>query len=204
MDASFAARLPDLIDRFAQDGWFVCPDFLDAETVAALREQGARRLEAGDFHRASVGRATGASVRDQIRGDSVLWLDPSDADTAEQRYWEQIELLRQTLNRELYLGVADGEYHYAHYPVGAFYKRHLDRFRDDDARAVSCVFYLNDDWQDEQGGQLRIWLDDDQTREVAPQGGTLVCFLSDRFPHEVLPATRERWSITGWMRRRLG
>jgi SM-20-related protein len=29
-----------------------------------------------------------------------------------------------------------------------------------------------------------------------------VCFLSERFEHEVLPATRERLSIAGWFRRR--
>ncbi|MFC4159845.1 2OG-Fe(II) oxygenase [Chitinimonas lacunae] len=204
MDASFAARLPALIDRLATDGWFVCPDFLDATTVAALQAEGRQRLEAGEFHRASVGRATGASIRDQIRGDSVLWLDPAQATSPEQVYWQQIELLRQTINRELYLGVADGEYHYAHYPVGTFYKRHLDRFRDDDARVVSCVCYLNQAWQETEGGQLRMQLDDGREVDIAPQGGNLVCFLSDRFPHEVLPATRERWSITGWMRRRTG
>jgi hypothetical protein len=34
------------------------------------------------------------------------------------------------------------------------------------------------------------------------RGGTLVVFLSDRFPHEVLPARRERLSLAGWFRRR--
>jgi SM-20-related protein len=27
-------------------------------------------------------------------------------------------------------------------------------------------------------------------------------FLADRFAHEVLPATRERFTLTGWFRRR--
>jgi SM-20-related protein len=31
---------------------------------------------------------------------------------------------------------------------------------------------------------------------VLPRGGTLACFLSDRFYHEVLSATRERLSVT--------
>jgi len=29
-----------------------------------------------------------------------------------------------------------------------------------------------------------------------------VCFLSERFEHEVLPAKRERVALTGWFRRR--
>jgi SM-20-related protein len=35
-----------------------------------------------------------------------------------------------------------------------------------------------------------------------PTGGCLVVFLSGEVPHEVLPATRERLSLTGWFRRR--
>jgi SM-20-related protein len=36
--------------------------------------------------------------------------------------------------------------------------------------------------------------------DVAPRGGTLVAFLSGTFHHEVLPATRERLSVTGWLK----
>ncbi|MCO6705038.1 2OG-Fe(II) oxygenase, partial [Streptomyces sp. CHB9.2] len=39
-------------------------------------------------------------------------------------------------------------------------------------------------------------------QDVLPLGGSLVCFLSGQLPHEVLPATRERLSLTGWFRRR--
>jgi hypothetical protein len=38
--------------------------------------------------------------------------------------------------------------------------------------------------------------------EIWPEGGTLVAFLSDRFEHEVLPARRQRLSLTGWFRQR--
>jgi len=34
--------------------------------------------------------------------------------------------------------------------------------------------------------------------DLLPEGGSLVVFLSAGFEHEVLPATRERMSITGW------
>ena len=37
---------------------------------------------------------------------------------------------------------------------------------------------------------------------MLPQAGTLALFLSGEMPHEVLPATRERLSLTGWFRRR--
>ena len=67
---------------------------------------------------------------------------------------------------------------------------------------MSAVFYLNPDWQAEQGGALRLYLTDGSTHDVLPEAGTLVVFLSADLPHEVLPATRERLSLTGWFRRR--
>ena len=97
----------------------------------------------------------------------------------------------------------DTECHYSRYPRGAFYKTHLDRFGDHDLRVVSLVFYLNERWQDHQGGELLIHDTSGNTIErVLPRSGTMVAFLSARFPHEVLPATRPRLALTGWMRRR--
>jgi SM-20-related protein len=45
-------------------------------------------------------------------------------------------------------------------------------------------------------------VNDTETLDVLPEGGTLVAFLSERFQHEVLPARRERLALTGWFRRR--
>ena len=73
--------------------------------------------------------------------------------------------------------------------------------RDDDARVLSLVLYLNARWRAEEGGALRIDAGRDGVVEVAPVGGTLIAFLSERFPHEVLAATRTRMSIAGWLRR---
>jgi SM-20-related protein len=39
------------------------------------------------------------------------------------------------------------------------------------------------------------------SHDILPLGGRLVLFLSDLIEHEVLPARRERYSITGWFRR---
>jgi len=107
-----------------------------------------------------------------------------------------------SINRELTLGLFEFEGHYAHYAPGAHYARHRDRFRDDDARVLSCVLYLNEGWCDENGGALRLYVDPGSHRDVLPVGGTLAIFLSAQFEHEVLPATRSRWSIAGWFRRR--
>jgi SM-20-related protein len=41
---------------------------------------------------------------------------------------------------------------------------------------------------------------DAQGLKVIPALGTLAIFLSEEFPHEVLPTHRDRYSIAGWYR----
>ena len=143
-----------------------------------------------------------------MRSDDTRWLSPAPDDASERDATEAVNTLRVHLNEALFLGAQEAELHFARYAPGAFYRRHRDRFRDDDARLVSLVFYLNDDWPDDAGGELLLYADDDDDDDsgavvarVQPRAGTMLCFLSDRFPHEVLPATRERYSLTGWLRR---
>ena len=112
--------------------------------------------------------------------------------------------MRLTLNRTLQLGLFEFESHFARYAAGTFYARHIDQFRGDSHRKLSCVLYLNENWQLEDGGELRFYLNGDgaEFEDVLPQGGRLVVFLSGQFAHEVLPAKRERMSIAGWFKTR--
>jgi SM-20-related protein len=116
-----------------------------------------------------------------------------------------MERLRLALNRRLYLGLFGFEAHLACYAPGARYEAHVDRFRSAPQRAVSTTLYLNEGWTAEDGGELRLYLGtnaDSPFVDVAPLAGTLVVFASERFLHAVLPARRERLSITGWFTRR--
>ncbi len=116
-----------------------------------------------------------------------------------------LEQLRLAVNESLLVGLFEFEGHFAVYPPGTFYRRHLDRFSDHDARVLTCILYLNEDWDADDGGQLRIHSDaiaPAAQLDVLPEGGTFVGFLSAEFPHEVLPARCERMAITGWFRRR--
>ena len=193
--------LQRLVDDIAEQGWSMQSVFLPSDLTAALAAECRARAEAGELAAASVGRGAGQAVREGIRGDHIQWLEPGQS-VACDRYLELMDCLRQALNRGLFLGLEDFECHFALYPPGAFYQKHLDRFRDDDRRTVSAVLYLNDDWLPQHGGELRLYLADGAEREVPPLGGSLVLFLSSDFPHEVLPANRERLSLTGWFRRR--
>ncbi|MDA7087557.1 2OG-Fe(II) oxygenase [Pseudomonas sp. SA3-5] len=199
--STHSALLTRIVDDLAEQGWSLQPWFAPQTLTLELAEECRKRAAQGELTPASIGRGTGQEIREGVRGDRIQWLDAGLAPACDQ-YLALMDGLRQALNRELYLGLEEYECHFALYPPGAFYQKHLDRFRDDDRRAVSAVFYLNPDWQPEQGGALRLYLADATTRDVPPEAGSLLVFLSADMPHEVLPATRERLSLTGWFRRR--
>ena len=208
MDTMHAMRIPidhplllQIVDDLAVNGWSRQDIFLPESLTRELAQECRKRAAEGELEPAGVGRGLAQEVREGIRGDRIQWLEPGQADCCDS-YLEIMDSLRLALNRGLFLGLEDYESHFALYPPGAFYLRHVDRFRDDDKRMVSAALYLNDTWLPEHGGQLRMYLKEEGVCDVNPVGGCLVVFLSGEVPHEVLPATRERLSLTGWFRRR--
>ena len=193
--------LDPLLDDLAEQGWAIVANALPADLTLELAQECRARASQGALQPAGVGRGSAHGVQEGVRGDHIQWLEPGQC-AAGDRYLAMLDDLRGQLNQALYLGLEDYEGHFALYPPGTFYQKHLDRFRDDDRRAVSAVFYLNSDWLPEHGGALRLYLADGWELDVLPEAGTLVVFLSADLPHEVLPATRERLSLTGWFRRR--
>jgi SM-20-related protein len=188
-----------IVDDLAASGWSQQNIFLSQDLTRALAAECRKRAAEGELAPAAVGRGPSSEIREGIRGDHIQWIEPGQAEVCDS-YLGLMDSLREALNRGLFLGLEDFESHFAMYPPGAFYLKHVDRFRDDDRRMVSAVVYLNDAWLPEHGGQLRMYLDEEY--DVVPVGGCLVVFLSGEVPHEVLPASRERLSLTGWFRRR--
>jgi SM-20-related protein len=191
-----------LIEEIAARGYSVLRRAVPHDVVAGLRARARALEQAGALASAGVGRASERARREDIRGDRIAWLADPPANEAERAIRAWLEALRIRCNRELLLGLEEVEAHYAIYPPGARYARHRDRFRDDDARVLSCVLYLNDAWTGDDGGALRLY-DGHGAIDVAPEGGTMVAFLSADFEHEVLPSRRERLSLAGWFRRRV-
>ena len=190
-----------IVDDLAAQGWSQQNIFLPEALTLELAAECQKRAAEGELAPAAVGRGPSQEIREGIRGDHIQWLEPGEV-VACDNYLELMDSLRVAMNRGLFLGLEDFESHFAMYPPGAFYLKHVDRFRDDDRRMVSAVIYLNDAWLPEHGGQLRMYLKGGVEYDVVPTGGCLVVFLSGEVPHEVLPATRERLSLTGWFRRR--
>ena len=193
-----------IVNSLAATGWYVGESIFTAELSARLAQRVRLLADTHELHSARVGHNIGVQAKLALRSDDTRWLAHAPDDGSERDAVSSVNALRAHLNEALFIGAQEAELHFARYARGAFYRTHRDRFRDDDARLVSLVFYLNDEWPDDAGGELVLYADDDSgtvITRVQPRAGTMVCFLCDRFPHEVLPANRERYSLTGWLRR---
>ncbi|PTQ87726.1 2OG-Fe(II) oxygenase [Agitococcus lubricus] len=188
------------IEELATQHYAVLPNFLSDAQQDALRRELVACQQQGLFHAAGIGRGQHHNLNRQIRGDSICWLE-DDFNTG-RHYLAQMDTLRHTLNASFYLGLQSFEAHYAHYQAGSVYQRHVDRHRDNDARVISSVCYLNADWPADAGGELQLFnAHDELLLRLPPLGGTLVLFMSADMPHEVLASTQSRYSIAGWFRR---
>jgi SM-20-related protein len=197
-----APQLDAIADALTSCGYVVADNFLPPLLLYELLKQ-FNHLQETAFKAAGIGRHSDFHLQDQIRTDKIHWLEANTATST--LFLQCMDALRMGLNRRLFMGLAAYEGHFAHYPVGAFYKKHLDVFREKNVqnapvRRLSTVLYLNENWQACEGGQLSLYDESGENRieNIMPAFGRYVIFLSDKFPHEVLPATRERKSIAGW------
>jgi SM-20-related protein len=182
-----------------KDGYAVIehalPESLTEQLLKLLKSSPSSSFKLG-----GIGREDDFQTNTQVRRDRIRWLDDEVSDYESYLAWA--ESLRLELNRQFFLGLFEYECMFAHYPEGAFYKKHVDAFRIDAIRKVSTVLYLNHDWQPDDGGELVMYReeDDEPFLKIAPTFNKMVVFLSEEFPHEVLPAKRSRYSLTGWFR----
>jgi len=183
------------------DGIAVRDEFLATATIRALLGSAHLRRERGDFHAAHIGGGAGVQRREEIRGDFTCWI-AAPLLPAEEALLEDLERLRLDLNRETMLGLFELELHYAWYPPGAGYERHVDQPLGRGQRQVSLVLYLNEGWTPGAGGELRIFDAAGGHRDIEPVAGRLACFLTPGREHAVLPTLRDRLSISGWFRAR--
>ncbi len=211
--SDFDVLLERIATALQHKGYIILDDVLPSHLAQGLLRELDDQMDGG-LRPAGVGRGGDYQQNQRIRRDKICWLQGRTVAAAEFLAW--MDNLRQGVNRRLFLGLFDYEAHFALYEPGDFYQKHRDAFRDDKAgydtggydkgkgpgRKLSTVLYLNPDWSAADAGELVLY---DEAGEnvlevVAPLMGRLLVFLSEDFPHEVLPAQRERKSIAGWFR----
>jgi SM-20-related protein len=187
-----------IADDLAEFGFSVTDQFLSQQEVQSIVALEHFQNALTEFKQAGIGKNRSLQVNEAVRGDYIQWIDKTTAAKPLQVYTQRLDELREHLNQSLFLSLKDIEVHMTVYPAGAFYKRHLDQFKQDDHRKLSAICYLNPDWNASHGGELRMYLEND-SKDFLPLAGRLICFRSDQIEHEVRPSTRERLSLTGWM-----
>jgi SM-20-related protein len=158
----------------------------------------------GDFNQATIGK--NKNIATDIRSDLICWIDFQEHFEATKILKTKLDSLILNLNQKFFFGIKGFEGHYAIYPAGSFYKKHLDTFEKDGDRVLSFILYLNQNWKKTDGGELCLFEHNqnefkDNKVIIEPLGGRLVLFLSHLVQHEVLKTNRERLSFTGWLKK---
>jgi len=187
------------IDSYLATDVGISDNFLGKVLSGHLKDNLVALFEARAMQTAGTGNQEAAIMDTLVRGDSIYWLDRKHNDRHENSFFDLMDAFIAYLNRTCYTGITGYEFHYTLYPTGSFYKKHLDQFQHNGSRAYSMIMYLNPDWILADGGELCIHHAGHQQR-IAPMNGKSVFFKSADMEHEVLPTTKPRMSITGWLK----
>ncbi|EGA67989.1 hypothetical protein VISI1226_08689 [Vibrio sinaloensis DSM 21326] len=184
-----------LIDALFTQGYYVWDDFLTPSQVAQLRD-----CIPENWKKARIGRNEEVTREASIRSDKIQWLRPEMGQPV-SAFLDKMEQIRLEANRHFFLGLFEYEAHFAKYEKGDFYQKHLDCFQGNENRRLTTVFYMNEEWNEADAGELVVYdLNDKPLLTLPPKAGRLFVFFSELFPHEVLPTQSERFSIAGWFR----
>ena len=189
-----------------EQGWFLRDGVLGRRAAMRVHDTIEALAASGRLRPAGLSRGAAHRVDPSVRGDSIAWIEPDEARSGLAPLMAVFRALRDTLNREAYLGLSRIEVQIARYPGGgSHYDRHQDalptRPGGPPNRRVTAIYYANPGWRPEHGGLLRLHVASDP-HDVAPVLDRLLVFLSERVEHEVLPAEAPRRAVTAWLRAR--
>lgn len=192
---------PELISHhLCTQGYHIIDGFLETEHYQSLITHAHTMQQEGLFRSARIGMTVQTHQNNAIRTDKICWIEEDSTNASVLAFLNQTHTLANILNQQLYLGLAEFETHFAVYQPGAYYKRHIDQFAAKKTRKISCVYYLNEHWQEDFGGELNLYTTDNRLiQKVPPKGNRFICFNSE-LPHEVCLTHQTRYSITGWMK----
>ena len=185
-------------DHLAENDWVILDGFVPDNLLSVSRNFLKERLALEEFKQAGIGALNDFRIEKSIRSDEIFWLE-RNRDLELSGFFALVDEAIAHLNRLCFLSISGSEFHLAHYPPGSFYKRHLDQFDFRSNRLISVVFYLNEFWKPEHGGELRLHESDGTYQDVAPLPGRMILFKSEAVPHEVMLSNASRYSITGWL-----
>ncbi|MFC2110332.1 2OG-Fe(II) oxygenase, partial [Bacteroidota bacterium] len=184
------------LDQLANNDFVIIDQFIPNEILKKISYFFEQQQKLGNLTAAKIGPAENEIKITEIRSDFTYWIDNSK-DIELKPFFDFVEELIAQVSQYLFLSLQGFEFHLAKYPKGGFYKPHYDQFKSRNNRVLSLVVYLNDDWQQGDGGELKLHTPKELILE--PLMNRAILFRSDTVLHEVLPSFTERKSLTGWL-----
>ncbi|AZZ37229.1 hypothetical protein CIK05_10665 [Bdellovibrio sp. qaytius] len=189
--------LEQLMQKVDDSGWGMTS--LDPQLAQLLLERFNQVQEQGLLTSAAITQSVAAADSAKtIRNDLTYWLE-KEHHPSEQQVLEKLDEVLIAFKNYFRISLSHLECHFAFYPPGHFYKKHIDQTADNNKRFFSFVIYLNPNWKDSDGGKLVGFDNEQKIFEVMPHFGDMILFKSD-IPHEVEISHNERRSIAGWFR----
>jgi Rps23 Pro-64 3,4-dihydroxylase Tpa1-like proline 4-hydroxylase len=205
-------------------GYYTSTNFLSSDSIQILRDQSIALRKQGRFEPSwSEKIVNGSAVRFDKKGVYACEPDGKDYYTAPDLITYMSVLLQTlpgVLNDQPSLEFANlsNQSFNAKLAVtcpGGFYPLHIDNPQGlsvGDTRKLTCILYLNPEYKQGDGGELRLVLSNKEetlsTVDLSPESGRILLFWSDEIPHEVLPSapnhdekdeSLDRYALTIWI-----
>ncbi|GAB1601371.1 egl nine homolog 1-like [Argonauta hians] len=194
-----------VIDCMKKYGICLVDNFVGDKEAELILNEAKDLYESGNFSKGLLVNSKVVSNEEtKVRGDMIMWVDGSESGCKNikgllDRTDSLVLTCKGRLDRYNIKGRTKAMV--ACYPGNdAGYIRHVDN-PNKDGRCITCIYYLNKNWNVEKdGGLLRIYPEgQENVANVIPKFDRLLFFWSDRRnPHEVLPTKRSRYAITVW------
>lgn len=185
------------MDQLADQDYVVVDDFITEDLFRKIKEFFVSAEKDDKLKKAGIGSSGEFQIDSSVRGDFIYWLD-KDRDNEMAPFFELMDDIIENLKQYCFLSLSGSEFHIAKYPPGTHYDKHLDQFNERSNRQITVLIYLNENWKKGDGGELKIYRENEQII-IEPIAKRLLLFKSAEVVHEVLTTNIHRYSLTGWL-----
>lgn len=192
-------KYESIINQILENEFAIIDGLFESENLTRLRNEVIKKDKTHQLSQAKIGKSDKRIHDNSVRTDDILWIENNSNIEDEQSYIKAVEQFYTYLNNACFTGISEFECHYARYGAGTFYKTHIDRFKNDSGRKFSLITYLNDSWKKDDGGELKLHLENELIL-IEPIFARTIIFKSHLIKHEVLLSNTNRYSLTGWLK----
>lgn len=192
-------KFESIINQLMMEKVGVINDFLNPILCNELIQNIHLLNNASLLNNANIGSGENTQNNILVRKNSIAWLDEKHEIASENEFLNLITDFIKYLNMTCYTGIVSSEFHYSMYEPGDFYAKHYDQFKNNNQRKYTFISYLNEAWEEKDGGELLIHHAHLQ-QNISPEIGKTVVFESEGLLHEVLATNKLRLSVTGWLK----